>query len=69
MASSTTHAQLAARSRQKPDGDYTELRRRLKAEVLEERVRKAVDSAPALTLAQRAKLAVILLTGGDDADP
>jgi hypothetical protein len=65
MSSATTHAKLSAEFRHRPNGDHTELKRQLKAEVLEERVREVVDSAPPLTIEQRAKIAAILLTGGD----
>jgi hypothetical protein len=65
MSSKHTKSQLALQIRHHPEADHTDLRRQLKAQVLEEKVRKVVDSAPPLSIEQRAKIAAILLTGGD----
>jgi hypothetical protein len=66
MASKHTKSQLGLQIRYHPERDTTELRRQLKAELLEERVRREADAAPKLSIEQRAKIAAILLTGGDD---
>ena len=65
MGSKQTISQIGHCTRYHPEIDQTELRRQLKAELLEERVRREADSAPPLTLEQRTKIAAILLTGGD----
>jgi hypothetical protein len=61
-----TRAKIAHTLRHDPDADVTELRRQLKAERLEEHVRRIVDAAPPLTGEQRARLAAILRAGGRD---
>jgi hypothetical protein len=61
-----TRAKIAHTLRQNPDADVTELRRQLKAERLEEHVRRIVDAAPPLTYEQRTRLAALLRTGGRD---
>jgi hypothetical protein len=62
-------ARLAAHSRHHPDKpELTEAaRRRFKADAAERYVQQLVDSFPPLTVEQRAKLAVLLLGGGDGA--
>ena len=65
MASKHTKSQLALQIRYHPERDQTELRRQLRADLLEERVRREAAAAPPLTLEQRANIAAILLTGGD----
>ena len=44
-----------------PESEITALRRDLRAERLEEHVRRTVDQAPPLTPEQRSRLAVLLL--------
>jgi len=44
-----------------PESEITALRRDLRAERLEEHVRRIVDQAPPLTPEQRSRLAVLLL--------
>ena len=61
-----TRALIANEVRHHPDADHSDLQRELKAQKLERRVREIADSAPELTPAQRNKLAVILLAGGDE---
>ena len=60
-----TRSAIANTKRVDPDADVTELLRQLKAERLALRISEIVDTAPALTAEQRAKLAT-LLRGGDD---
>ena len=60
-----TRSAIANTKRVDPDADVTELLRQLKAERLALRISEIVDTAPALTVEQRAKLA-LLLRGGDD---
>lgn len=65
-----TRSKLAAEVRRNPDADVTELRRQLKAERLEEHIRRVVDDAPPLSDEQRARLAQLLrpTAGGDRGD-
>jgi len=56
-------SQIAQAKRKDPTADVTELKRELKAERLAEYIKRTVDTAPPLTDAQRARLA-LLLTGG-----
>ena len=60
-------ARLGANARHHPDRpDLTEADRRVfKANAAERYVRKLVDEFPPLTAEQRARLAVLLLGGGD----
>lgn len=58
-----TRSAIAIALRQDPDADVTELRRKLRAERLEEHIRRVVDEAPPLTAEQRDRLATLLRTG------
>jgi hypothetical protein len=66
-----TRSKIAQTVRQNPNADTTELRRQLKAERLEDRIRREAEADPPLTDAQRARLAALLVTpqkaGGDNA--
>ena len=66
MGWTDTRSALANGVKYHPEADHTELRRELKAQKLENRIRAIADSAPALTSAQGNRLAVILLSGGDE---
>lgn len=59
MAWTNTRAKLANELQRNPEADVTELRRQLKAERLEEYVKRVVDAAPPLTPEQRDRLAVL----------
>ena len=59
MAWTNTRARLANELRRNPEADVTELRRQLKAERLEDYVKRVVDAAPPLTPEQRDRLAVL----------
>jgi len=61
-----TRSAIANTKRVDPQADVTELVRQLKAERLAIHISKLVDSAPALTAEQRAKLALLLRGGGED---
>jgi hypothetical protein len=61
-----TRSEIAHTKRRDPSADVTELRRQLKAERLEDYIRRTVDDAPALSPEQRDKLA-LLLRGGSAA--
>lgn len=63
MSWTKTRAQIARTKRFNPDADVTELRRQLKAERLEEHIRRIVDEWPPLNAEQRDRLA-LLLRGG-----
>jgi hypothetical protein len=65
MTWTQTRSKIARTVRQNPNADTTELRRQLKAERLEDYVRRTVDSAPPLTEEQRARIAALLRSGGD----
>jgi hypothetical protein len=65
MGSKETKSAIGHETRYHPERDQTELRRRLKAELLTERIQREANSAPPLSVEQRAKIAAILLTGGD----
>lgn len=55
------------RSRAADDPDLIAARQSLKAARLEDYIRRAVDVAPPLTAAQRARLALLLQGGGSNA--
>lgn len=63
MSWTKTRSEIAHAKRANPDADTTELRRRLKAERLEDYIARTVDAAPSLTDEQRDRLA-LLLRGG-----
>lgn len=63
MSWTKTRSQIAHAKRANPHADVTELRRKLKAERLEEHIQQTVESAPQLTPQQRDRLA-LLLRGG-----
>jgi hypothetical protein len=65
MGWTKTRSEIAHALRQNPDADVTYLRQQLKAERLEDYIRRVVDHAPPLTAEQRDRLAVLLR--GDDA--
>lgn len=66
MSWTQTRSQIARTKKADPTADVTELRRQLKAERLEDYIKRTVDAAPPLTDTQRARLAA-LLSGGPDA--
>lgn len=55
-----TRAKIARTIKSDPDSDVTELRRQLKAERLEEHIKRVVDAAPPLNDEQRVRLAHLL---------
>lgn len=57
---------IAVAKRRNPNADTTELQRELKAERAADYIRKALDAAPALSVEQLDRLA-LLLRGGDAA--
>lgn len=59
-----TRSQIATTKKADPEADVTDLRRQLKAERLEDYVRRTVDGAPPLTSQQRERIARLLLGGG-----
>ena len=63
MAWTHTRSEIANIKKQDPSADVTELRQRLKAERLEDYIKRTVDAAPVLSAEQRDKLA-LLLRGG-----
>jgi hypothetical protein len=67
MTWTKTRSMIAKEIQRDPDADVTELRRQLKAERLEEHIRKIVDSAPPLTDERRARLAGLLRPTSDRA--
>ena len=68
MSWTKTRSEIATTLQHHPHADVTELRRRLKAERLEEYVRGIVDSAPPLSDEQRARLILLLAARGGDHD-
>lgn len=60
MSWTHTRSQIAHAKRLDPDADVTDLQRKLKAERLEEHIRRIVDDAPPLTDEQRHRLAQVL---------
>ncbi|UFN46080.1 hypothetical protein [Nocardioides okcheonensis] len=66
-----TRSKIAGELRRNPEADVTELRRQLKAERLEEHIKRVVDDAPPLNDEQRARLARLLRStaGGDRGGP
>jgi hypothetical protein len=64
MSWTKTRSEIATTLQHHPLADVTELRRRLKAERLEEHIRSIVDSAPPLSDEQRARLMLLLAPRG-----
>lgn len=64
MSWTQTRSRIAHAKRRDPQADVTDLRRQLKAERLEDYIKRTVDSAPPLTPEQRDKLALLLRGGG-----
>lgn len=60
MSWTKTRSEIAHAKRVDPNADVTELRRRLKAERLEDHIRRTVDAAPPLTPEQRERIAALL---------
>jgi len=58
-----TRSKIAVTIKKNPNADTTELRQQLKAERLADYIVRVVDDAPALSAAQRDRLA-LLLKGG-----
>ena len=56
----TTRAKIANRKRSDPEADVSDLRLQLKAERLEDHIRRTVNAAPKLTPAMRDRLAILL---------
>lgn len=70
MSTWTHHrAQVASlsRSRTPDDPDLVEARRNMRAERLADYIKRTVDAAPPLTPEQRARLSLLLSSGGPDA--
>lgn len=65
MSWTQTRSQIAHAKRRDPSADVTELHRKLKAERLEDYIKRAVGSTPPLTAEQRNHLASVLRDGGD----
>lgn len=64
MSWTHTRSQIAHTIKRNPHADVTELRQRLKAERLEDYIRRTVADAPPLTPEQRDRLALLLRSGG-----
>lgn len=64
MSWTQTRSQIALAKRADPSADVTDLRRQLKAERLEDYIRRTVDAAPPLSPEQRQRLAALLSGGG-----
>ena len=60
MSWTKTRSRIANTLRSNPDADVAELRQQLKAERLEEYVRRVVSEAPALSAEQRDRIALLL---------
>lgn len=58
--SAKVRARIAGRKSQNPDADVTEEKRELQILTLEERIRRAVESAPPLTPEQIERLRALL---------
>lgn len=67
MSWTKTRSQIAHAKKADPQADVTELRRQLKAERLEDHIKRTIEAAPPLTAEQRDRLAVLLLRPGGDA--
>lgn len=65
MSWTKTRSQIAHAKRANPDADVSDLRQKLKAERLEEYIRRVVDEAPVLTEDQRSHLAILLRGSGN----
>ena len=65
MGWTNTRAKLAHELRRDPAADVTDLRQQLKAERLEEYIRRTVSAAPPLSPEQCERLAALLREGGD----
>lgn len=63
MSWTHTRSQIAVKKRHDPTADVTALRQQLKAERLEDYIRKTVQEAPPLTDEQRRRLAALLTSG------
>lgn len=68
MSWTHTRSRIAQTKKADPNADVTELRRQLKAERLEDYIKKTVDAAPPLTPEQRDRLALLLRTTAGDLD-
>lgn len=60
MSWTHTRSRIASTKKADPTADVTELRRQLKAERLEDYIRRVVDDAPELNDEQRRRLAALL---------
>lgn len=67
MSWTKTRSTLALTIKKNPNADVTELRRQLKAERLEDYIKRVVDAAPPLSASQRDRLALLLRPGVDAA--
>ena len=67
MSWTHTRSRIALTKKIDPLADVTDLKRQLKAERLEDYIKRTVDAAPQLTPEQRDKLALLLTGGGADA--
>ena len=64
MSWTHTRSKIAHIKKHDPSADVTDLRRQLRAERLEDYIKRTVDEAPPLTAEQRLRLAGILAGGG-----
>ena len=60
MTWTKTRSTIAVTKRRNPDADVSDLQRQLRAERLEEHIRRVVALAPPLTTEQRDRLALLL---------
>lgn len=67
MSWTKTRSELALAMKRDPLADTTELRRRLKADRLEDYIKRTVDAAPPLSPEQRDRLALLLRPSGGEA--
>lgn len=67
MSWTHTRSKIALTKRHDPSADVSHLRQQLKAERLEDYIRRTVDAAPPLTAEQRLRLAGLLTGGAPDA--
>lgn len=64
MSWTHTRSRIALTKKSDPAADVSDLRQQLKAERLEDYIRRTVDAAPALSPEQRNRLALLLSSGG-----
>lgn len=67
MSWTHTRSKIAHTKRRDPSADVTELVRQMRAEKLEDYIKRTVEAAPPLTPEQRDRLALVLTGGGPSA--